>query len=256
MNFNYNNEIENILNRIYEKKIYNIVDKQDFKPLNSKEVIESYIEILKNTPVYLGSDLDDFIENLIENNENGYFLRVEIAKKKNYSFPKLYDYLGNPIKNTSYSKFAMELWEGNMNRFIIEDLQSRFSQNGFIEFINNNFINMVNDLNKYIDSKNKKSIITIPFKEKDELLPTLKSMILKNEVDNSFIYLLVDIDALRDEMAKFSATFHVYNEFDKLEDDLEYCLDNFSRYDSSQLFDILVNDHGFKYIENIGLVKS
>ena len=42
---------------------------------------------------------------------------------------------------------------------------------------------------------------------------------------------------------------------DKLEDDLNYCLNNFFKYNNDELFNILVDEKNFKFIENVGLVR-
>ena len=57
MKYNYNVELKNILNKIYEIKIYDIVRKNDFNNINENDMINK----IKSTNVYLGSDLDDFI---------------------------------------------------------------------------------------------------------------------------------------------------------------------------------------------------
>ena len=80
-------------------------------------------------------------------------------------------------------------------------------------------------------------------------------MILKNKLDISFAQDLVDLDKVREEMIINSTLLDMYNEYDKLEDELNYCLNNFFKYNNDELFNFLVNDKDFKFIENIGLVK-
>ena len=53
----------------------------------------------------------------------------------------------------------------------------------------------------------------------------------------------------------YSTPLDMYNEYDKLEDELGYCLNNFFKYNSDELFNVLVNDKDFKFVENIGLVR-
>lgn len=254
MKFNYNIELNNILNNIYEYKVCEIAYKNNLPHISLKNAAE-YEIILKNTNVYLGSDLHDFIISLIPNDKSGYYFRCEIANHHNYYFPRLYDYLGNPLKNVTYNKFAIQLWESYMNDLLIKDLGHKFNQINFCNFIDLNLNNMFDKINTYIDNTLNKNKITIFFDTKDDLLDVVKSMIIKKELDLSWAELLVDMDELRSEMTKFSAAFHIYNEFDKLEDNLSYCLNNFCKYDSSQLFDILIQEKGFKFIEKIGLVK-
>ena len=40
-----------------------------------------------------------------------------------------------------------------------------------------------------------------------------------------------------------------------LEDELSFCLDKFFKYNNDELFNVLVNDKDFKFVENIGLVR-
>lgn len=255
MNFNYNIESKNILNKIYEQKIYDIALAHNMSDLN-KDNMDNYLDLIKSTKIYLGSDMDEFIICLIPRGKDGYFFRCSIAKHNNYSFPRLYDYSGNPLKNVTYNMFAFQLWEGHMNNMLIEDLQRKFSQSSFNLFVDNNLENMIDNIINYINKSQNADHIIIPIKNKDELLPTLKDMILNNSLDFSWSQFLVDTDALRIEMAKFTVPFHMYNEFDKLEDDLEYCIDNFSKYTSSKLFDLLIQDYGFKFVEEVGLIKN
>lgn len=255
MNFNYNVESKNILDKIYEQKIYDIAVAYNMSDIN-KDNIDKYSNIIKSTKVYLGGDMDRFIVDLIPIGKDGYFFRCSIAKHNNYSFPRLYDYLGNPLKNVTYNNFAFQLWEDHMNNMLIEDLQRKFNQSSFNLFVDENLENIIDSIINYINKSKSANHIIIPIKNKGELLPTLKDMILNNSLDFSWAQFLVDTDALRIEMAKFTVPFHMYNELDKLEDDLEYCLDNFPKYTSSQLFDLLIQEYGFKFVDEVGLVKN
>lgn len=136
-----------------------------------------------------------------------------------------------------------------MNDLFIKNIERKFNQISFCDFIDSNINNMFNKINTYIDNTSSKNKITICFNHKDDLLDIVKSMIINKELDLCWAELLVDMDELRSEMTKFSANFHIYNEFDKLEDDLSYCLNHFCKYDSSQLFDILTLEKGFKFIQ-------
>ena len=92
--------------------------------------------------------------------------------------------------------------------------------------------------------------------QKEFLLNVVKSMIVKNELDFDYAHMLVDMDKLRTSMTESAATFDMYNEFDKLEDDTRYCLDNFSKYDTFELYDFLVNEQGFELTSEGILTKN
>lgn len=47
-----------------------------------------------------------------------------------------------------------------------------------------------------------------------------------------------------------------YDEFDKLEDDLEECLDKFFKYDNDTLLKILIEKENFELVPDLGLVKN
>lgn len=253
MKFNYNIELDKILSKIYEYKLYEIIKKNNILNINAKN-IDIHLETLKNTKIYLGSDMDNFIISLVPDGKEGYLFRSEIAKYHNYSYPKLYDYAGNILKNVNVNKFAYQLWESHMNDMLVEDIRRRFSQANFQNYLDNNLESMLNDINLYIENSSKDNIITIPYKNNDNLVDIVKSMILNNKLDSSWAQLLIDMDKLRDDMIKNSIAFHIYSEFDKIEDELEYCLNKFCKYDTSSLYELLVNEKGFEYVENVGLV--
>lgn len=255
MKFDYNFELENILNHIYKHKIYNIAHENNILDIN-EESLAGCMDIFKNTKIYLGSDMDEFIVNLLPKDKDGYFFRCNIAKHHNYSFPRIYDYAGNKLKNVNYNKFALQLWEAHMNEMLIEDINRRFSQDSFISFIDDNLNNIVDSIASHVKDLNKDNEITIPLKDKEDLISVVKTMLLNKELDFSFAQLLVDMDELRNEMTKFTTPFHMYNEFDKLEDSLEYCLGNFCKYNSKELYDILINEKGFNFVDNVGLVRK
>lgn len=253
--YDYYTELKNILNKVYENKIYNIALKNNIKIIN-KDNLNNIINIFKSTHVYLGSDLDEFIISLMPKDDAGYFFRVEIAKHFNYSYPKLYDYKGNPIKSSSSNIYALRLWQSSMDELFIDNIHREFNKEDFFNYLENNLLSMADDICNFVDSENKKKEIIIPIKNKSELLSKFKSMILNKELDSSWIEFLVDIDELRSDMEKFAATFDMYNEFDKLEDSLEECMDNFCKYTSEELYDVLLNEKEFKFIDNLGLVKT
>ena len=68
MKFNYNLEINNILNKIYNKKIFD-----------------------------LGNEIENFIIDLLPKDKEGYFFRCNVSKYKNNYYPKIYDNLGNKL---------------------------------------------------------------------------------------------------------------------------------------------------------------
>ncbi len=255
MKFDYNLELNNILNKIYQHKICKIALKNNFSDINDEN--KNYcLDILKNTKIYLGNDMDDFIKSLIPKDKEGYFFRSEVAKHHNYSYPRIFDYAGNKLKNITVTKLAYQLWESHMDEMLIEDIRRRFSQSKFILFLDNNFNNIINDINLYLKKSNESKSITIPFKNGDDLVQIVKSMILNNELDFTWAQMLIDMNKMRDDMVKWSIAFHMYNEFDKLEDELEDCLNKFFKYDSSSLYEFLINEKKFKYIDGIGLVHN
>lgn len=251
----YNLELNNILNKIYQHKMYQIAIKNNFYNINNENV-NNYLYILKNTKIYLGSDMDDFIKSLIPKDKKGYFFRSEVAKHHNYSYPRIFDYTGEKLKNITVTKLAYQLWESHMDEILIEDIRCRFSQSNFILFLDNNFNNIINNINLYLKKSSESKSIIIPFKKGDDLVQIVKSMILNNELDFSWAQMLIDMDEMRDDMVKWSIAFHMYSEFDKLEDELEDCLDKFFKYDSSSLYSFLVNEKEFKYIDGVGLIYN
>ena len=78
--------------------------------------------------------------------------------------------------------------------------------------------------------------MTIAFSNKSELVSVIKDMLLKNELDISFAQDFVDLDKVREEMIMYSTPLDMYNEYDKLEDELSYCLDKFFKYNNCLLY--------------------
>ena len=255
MTTDYNIELNNILNKIYQYKAFQIALKNNFLNICSKDS-KNYLNILKNTKIYLGNDMEDFIKNLIPKGKDGYIFRLKVAKHHNYSYPKIFDHKGNLLKNITTNKLAYQLWEAHMDELLINDISQKFNQDNFIEFLDNNFDDIINDINLYIKKSNSEKSVTIPFKKGDDLVKTVKSMILDKKLDFNWVHLLIDMDKVREDMIKWSIAFDMYNEFDKLEDELENCLNKFFKYDSVSLYDFLVNEKNFKYIDDIGLVYN
>ena len=256
MKFNYNLELSNLIENIYKEMIYKIAINNiniDF----TKDNLDALIKLLVNEHVYLGNDMDDFIINYIPTGHDGNLFRCAIAKHHNTLHPRFENYKGEPIVDSTYNKFALLLWEAHMNNLLISDIQNLFSQDEFISFVNNkldsNIEEIICRINEY---KSKSKTITINFDKKQYLLNVVKNMIVRNELDFDYAHMLVDMDKLRDDMTKMSAAFHLYDEYDKLEDDTRYCLDNFSKYNSFELYDFLVNTQGFELLNDGCLIKK
>ena len=135
-------------------------------------------------------------------------------------------------------------------------MRKNYGKNILINYVNDNINKICNDiLIKVIDFKNNKSI-TIPFTDINQLSISFKKMLLSGELDFSYAISYVDMDSLRDDMMRNVVDLDFYDEFDKLEDDLEECLEKFFKYDNEELLNILVNKEGFELIESIGLIKN
>ena len=87
--YNYNTELENILNEIYKNKIYNIAAKNNISKIDDTN-LSNIINIFTSTHVYLGSDLDDFIISLMPTGDAGYFYE---SKYQNILITLILDYL-------------------------------------------------------------------------------------------------------------------------------------------------------------------
>ncbi|WP_297135435.1 hypothetical protein [Terrisporobacter sp.] len=252
---NYQLELRNILDKIYDYKIYNILLKKDIDKLNENN-IDHIKSLLINEEIYLGSDMHDFIINLISEGFEGYNFRKTISIVHNITYPLLYDENGNTLKNYTFTNFAKKLWEENTHELLITDLYSMFSQEDFIKYINDNMNKICSDiLIKVKDFKNNKNI-TIPFKDISKLSNSFKKSILDGKLDFSYAISYIDMDLLRDDMMKNVVDLDFYDEFDKLEDDLEECLEKFFKYNNEELLNTLVNKDGFELVEGIGLVKN
>ena len=80
-------------------------------------------------------------------------------------------------------------------------------------------------------------------------------MILKEELSMDIVHDVVDLEQIRKDMLMLHTPIDMYNEYDKLEDELSYCLNKYFKYNNDELYDFLVNNKDFKFVENIGLVK-
>lgn len=253
MKYNYNMEVNNILTNIYKEIIFKLAISNpeiDF----SNDKISDTKKLLSNEKIYIGSDMDEFIISNIPKGPDGNLFRVSISKFHNRLHPRFENYKGEPIVDSSYSKFALLLWEEHMNNLLIDDIQNLFTQHGFVDFVNNELDKYKNELIQLINNY-KNNLISINFKNKEELLNIISDMIVNKELSFDYAHILVDMDKLRDDMIKLATTFDVYNEFDKLEDDTKYCLINYCKYDADSLINELVKNHDFKLINNNSLVK-
>lgn len=253
MKFDYNLELNNILENIYKEMIYDIIIKTptiDF----SKENLSEIKHFLSSEKVFLGNDMDGFIIESIPKGLDGDLFRCCISDFHDRIHPRFVNYKGEPVKDSSYNNFALLLWEEHMNKLLISDVQNRFTQQGFSDFINYKLDNCFDELELKINNI-KSEVITIKFDKKEFLLNVVKNMIMKNELDFSYAHMIVDMDKLRTDMIKSAASFDIYNEFDKLEDDTRYCLDNFSKYNTFELYDFLITEQGFNLESDGILVK-
>jgi len=250
----YEQNLKNILYKIYKYKLIEISLKENIPTINHSN-LSFYKDYFKKCEIYLGNEIDKIIIDSIPKGKDGYLLRCEVAKTRNCYFPKLYDSKGNKIKNATDNKYAILLWESHMNNFLIQDIYRLFSNKDFSTFIDSNLNLVFEDINNYIIEYKTSNKIVIKFNDKNELVDIVKEMILNKELDFNYAYELVDLNKLRDEMAKSFAPLKIYSELDKLEDDTKYCLDNFFKFDNDELFNFFINKNNFKYVDSIGLVK-
>ena len=79
-------------------------------------------------------------------------------------------------------------------------------------------------------------------------------MLIKGSLPFSYAISVVNMDALRNHLTNFTVSLDYYDEFDKLEDELEWCLNNFFKYDEESLLDFLIEKENF-VLYNDKLVK-
>ncbi len=234
MTSNYNKIIKDILYKIYENKLFQIALKKDIYNINNSN-LDYYKYFFKSHEIHLGNEVDSLIIDFLPKGADGYFFRCEIARNKNCYFPKLYD--------------------SHMNNFLTQDVYKSFNKEDFYNFIDSNLGTIFNDINNYVLKVKDFSEMHIPFSTKEDVISVIKQMILNKELDFNYVYELIDLNKLRDEMSKSFTPLNIYDEFDKLEDDTKYCLDNFFKFDENETIKFFI-DNNFKYIENIGLVKQ
>lgn len=256
MKYDYNLELNNILNKIYKEIILKILVKEDNLDIY-KESIDKIKDILLNKKVFLGSDMDDFIINSLPEGREGDLFRCSIAKYHKHLHPIFETQSGEPVEDPTYNNFGLLMFRSHMNNLLISDVQGLFNQSGYESFVMNNLSECFSELkSKIVDIKNNVNPIIINFDDKKYLLNVVKNMIDRKELEIEYAYKLVDMDKLRDYMVKMAVTFDYYDEFDKLEEDTRFCLDNFCKYDAFELYDFLVNEEGFELLNEGTLVKN
>lgn len=250
---NYQLELRNYLNKIYNEKIYQILVKEDLPKLKTMN-LDEIKSLICSKEIYLGSDLNDYIINLIPEGFNGYLLRKTISENHNLTHPLLYNEKGEPLKNYTHNNFTTTLWRDFTNKTFINDLNSKFSNKDFYDYVDKNFDTIYINLIKKIEIFKSENIATIPYNE-NNLVNTVKEMIINKKLDFSYAFSFVDMNKLREEMENIAIDLSFYDEFDKLEDDLEECLNKFFKYNDKELYDLLINKENFTLIDGNKLVK-
>lgn len=252
---NYNTELNKLVNKIYDKKICEILEKENLDTLK-KLSIDDVKKILASSEVYLGSDLENYLNDIIPQGLDEYFLRVEISKLNNLTYPILFNEKREAVKDYSYSNFAKKLWEEHTSKLLINDIYNIFNQDNFTKYINENLESILQNLIDYVIKSKKDNAIIIKTSNNSNLVSTVKEMLKKGELDSSLALTVVDMDKLRAEMIANAVQIDYYDEFDKLEDDLEECLDKFFKYDNDTLLKILIEKENFELVPDLGLVKN
>ncbi len=253
-NKNFNFYIEQIMNHIYIQKAcklaYQLEENLSDNYSNILDVLTNYTT---NNHIILDIDAEETIKEFINSSDENYYIRKAISIEKNYLYPQLFDNNGNPRKDSSYSPALITIWKNDMDELYVEEVYSRFNKDSFVEFIKNNLDNIYNEVVSYIKNKKQSSKIIIKCTNKDDILNTIKNMILDKSLPFEWVEFLVDMDSLRDEMLLLAGDLSIYSEYDKLEDETKYCLDKHCKYTSSQLFDILTTEKGFIWDDKLGL---
>lgn len=251
---NYQLELRNYLNKIYDEKIYQILVKEDLSELKNMN-LNKIKSLINCNEIYLGSDFDEYIINLIQEGFNGYLLRKAISKNHNINYPLLYNENGDALKDYTHNTFTTLLWKDFTNKTFINDLNNKFSHEDLLNYLEKNFDTIYPNLVNKIELFKNKNTIIIDF-ETNDLVNSVKKMILSNELDKSYALSFVNMDKLRSEMENLFIDTSFYDEFDKLEDDLEECLDKFFKYNHKELLDLLVHKENFTLIDNNKLMKN
>jgi len=255
---NYNNNfdfyIDQIMNYIYKQKTYRLayILEKDLSD-DYSNLLDMLINYTNNNHIMLDIDTEDTIRDFINTSSENYFIRNAMSIQKNYLYPQLFDNNGNARKDSSYSPALITIWKNDMDELYIEEVYSRFNKDSFVQFIKNNFNNISDEIISYIKDKKQDSKIVINCTSKDDVLNSVKNMILDKSLPFEWVEFLVDMDSLRDEMLLLAGDLSIYSEYDKLEDETKYCLDNHCKYTSSQLFDVLTKEKGFIWDDKLGL---
>ena len=255
---NYNNNfdfyIEQIMNYIYKQKTYRLayILEKDLSD-DYSNLLDVLINYTNNNHIMLDIDTEDTIRDFINTSSENYFIRKAMSIEKNYLYPQLFDNNGNARKDSSYSPALITIWKNDMDELYIEEVYSRFNKDSFLQFIKNNFNNICDEIISYIKDKKQDSKIVINCTSKDDVLNSVKNMILDKSLPFEWVEFLVDMDSLRDEMLLLAGDLSIYSEYDKLEDETKYCLDNHCKYDSNELFDVLTKEKGFIWDDKLGL---
>ena len=106
--------------------------------------------------------------------------------------------------------------------------------------------------NLWYSLKNENKII-IPYD--NNLVNSFKEMLLNKKLDFSYALSVVDMDLLRSHMEKYSIDLSFYDEFDKLEDDLDECLNNFFKFTNEELLNYLTKEEDFILTNDNKLIK-
>jgi len=255
---NYNNNfdfyIDQIMNYIYKQKTYRLayILEKDLSA-DYSNLLDVLINYTNNNHIMLDIDTEDTIRDFINTSSENYFIRKAMSVEKNYLYPQLFDNNGNARKDSSYSPALITIWKNDMDELYIEEVYSRFNKDSFVQFIKNNFNNISDEIISYIKDKKQDSKIVINCTSKDDVLNSVKNMILDKSLPFEWVEFLVDMDSLRDEMLLLAGDLSIYSEYDKLEDETKYCLDNHCKYDSNELFDVLTKEKGFIWDDKLGL---
>lgn len=252
-NKNFDYYIEKLMNHIYEQKLYRLAYDLEISSSNNTDSLEldSLTSSIINNNIILDFDVEETVKNFIQTSSEDYYFRRAIAMKKNHLYPILFDNQGNPKVDYNYSSNLITLWKNDMDNFYVEEVYSRFTKEAFTIFVKSNINNLMNNIVSYVEGRKISNKIVIKCNSKDELLNTMKKMIINNELSIEWAEFLVDMDKLRSDMIAYAGDFDLYSEFDKLEEDTKYCLDNYCKYDTNQLFDILTKEKGFIWEDNL-----
>lgn len=256
--YNFEYYIEKLMNHIYEQKLYKLAYDLEANTINNSDSnkLDEFISSIIDNGIILDIDTEEIVKKFIDSYDDNYFFRKAISVEKNYLYPILYDKDGNPKKDYNYSPFLITLWKNDMDKLYVEEVYNRFNKESFINFIKDNFNNLLDDIISYVENKKETDKIYIKCSNKSELLDTVKNMILDNSLGLEWAEFLVDMDSLRNEMLSFAGDLSIYSEFDKLEEDTKYCIDNHCKYNSDELYNILVKDKNFVWKDGFGLVSK